>query len=158
MAARQKPAKKARTSWNIDTQMLQSCIGALLEALMRWFIRSSKLNGKTKGCKENNVRVKGAMAASSSWNQQLEGKQNAENAVPSLLDNSFNLKIYFAELCKEGVWVVSIQDIGSSCFCPTPSFAPQHRPAPSSAHLTCHAMPRKYYVPTFASQNQARYS
>ena len=65
--------------------------------------QKQQVEWQDKRLQRKQCKGEGAMAASSSWNQQLEGKQNAENAVPSLLDNSFNLKIYFAELCKEGV-------------------------------------------------------
>ena len=63
-------------------------------------------------------------------------------------------KYLLVELCKEGVWVVSIQDIGSSCFCPffcpfTPS-----GPIISTFNMSCNA---QEILPACASQNQARH-
>ena len=83
--------KGCKENKDIGTRMLWSCIGALkhrsIGASMKGFFRIGKLNGKTKGGKKKTMYGKGerAMAASSSWNQQLEGKENANNQVSSLL-------------------------------------------------------------------------
>ena len=145
--ARQKAAKKTRT-------LVQECFGVALEhwsigASMKGFFRIGKLNGKTKGGKENNVRVRGP------WLHHHHGINNwREKRMLTIECPLYWFESFFEELCKEGVWVVSIQDIGSSCSCPffcpfTPS-----GPIISTFKMSCNA---QEILPASASQNQARH-
>ena len=112
----------------------------------RWLIRNSQLNGKTKGCKDNNVRMR------ATWLQHhgmengctlyINLQKNVQNIVSSPLKSSFKLNLFlvgylqslFVGLCKEGVWVVKIQDIGWSCFCP-PLLWTLHTVRPHHQHI-----------------------